>query len=384
MEKIQALPDMKSGKAIKRTFWGASAFYALIAFEFLYMASPFAVYFYAVYRPALNFFNHSPLLAWLIRYFMPHFSQTSSAILNAHNIVGGILAVSGFLGFCIGACQVYYHKLAKKGAVTGGIYNFIRHPQYACFIICSFGLLILWPRFIVLIMFTTMLFVYYYLARAEERECEAKFGQSYIDYKNTTGMFLPIRIPKGRSQARRTKVQRAFMAAGIYIITIVAAVLIATGIENLTLNSLYTVYTKDSANISVCSIEKNKMENILNIALSNDEVKARLNEVGKGNKTRFLNYILPTTWYAAEIPMNSGGGFSAHSEASDYDRNLYKIIYTKVGMRKDNVSGKDILLNVVRIEPALEVWVNVSDRKVYKILGMPKNVMYKNTPVAIY
>lgn len=29
----------------------------------------------------------------------------------------------GFLSFCIGATQVYSHKLARKGAVTGGIYN---------------------------------------------------------------------------------------------------------------------------------------------------------------------------------------------------------------------------------------------------------------------
>lgn len=117
-------------KTAKRTFWGVAIFYVLIAFEFFYMASPFAVYFYSVYRPALDFFNQSPGLAWLISFFLPHaVTETSSTILNLHNVIGGVLAVFGFLAFCIGACQVYYHKLAKKGVVTGGIYNFIRHPQ---------------------------------------------------------------------------------------------------------------------------------------------------------------------------------------------------------------------------------------------------------------
>ena len=79
------------------------------------MASPFAVYFYSVYKPALNFFNKSPSLGWLISFFMPHaIVETSSVFINIHNIVGAIFAVLGFLGFCIGAFQIYYYKLAKK------------------------------------------------------------------------------------------------------------------------------------------------------------------------------------------------------------------------------------------------------------------------------
>ena len=56
-------------------------------------------------------------------------------------------------------------------------------------------------------MFVTMLFVYYLLAKAEERECEAKFGASYLEYKAKTAMFLPLKsiksphiLPKDRTK----------------------------------------------------------------------------------------------------------------------------------------------------------------------------------------
>ncbi|MCX8128858.1 MAG: isoprenylcysteine carboxylmethyltransferase family protein [Clostridia bacterium] len=374
-------------KTVKGTFWGAAAFYLLIAFEFFYMASPFAVYFYSVYRPVLNFFNDSPLLAGLIIYFMPHFTETSSVIINSHNILGGILALSGFLAFCVGASQVYYHKLAKKGAVTGGIYNFIRHPQYASFIVCSFGLLLLWPRYIVLIMFITMIFAYYLLAKVEEKECEAKFGQTYLDYKNKTNMFLPFRLPFKIAPLFRFKRKSAKLLAlvGIYILTLTIGIGIAKGLNTLTLNSLYAVYTENSASISMSGIDIDKLHKIINIAGKNKDVKARLEKFTSGTDSKFLNYVLPSEWYAAEIPMNGMGPMGRHTAASNYNKNEYKIIFTKAHMRtNDRIQGKDIIMNVSKREAIVEVWVDVADGKVTKIMDMPKKIMYENIPVALY
>lgn len=373
------------GKAVRTSFWGVAAFYMLIAFEFLYMAGPFAVYFYSVYRPALNFFNQSPELAWLIRFFMPHVAETSSAIINIHNYLGGLLAVLGFISFCIGAFQVYFSKLAERGAVTGGIYNYIRHPQYASFIVCSFGLLILWPRYIVLIMFVTMLFAYYMLARAEERECEMKFGKTYIDYKKRTNMFIPFKIPflDKIPSLPKSRVGKVFALLGIYILTLTVSISIATGLNNLTINSLYAVYTKDSATISMCEIESNKLQNILDIALSDEEVKDRI-ATAKGENTKFFNYVLPSEWYIAEIPMNGIGYMGYHSSWSNYNRNQYKIIFTKADMRSNDITGKRIIQNVTKRRPIVEVWVNIAEGKVVDIMDMPERVMYENIPVALY
>jgi protein-S-isoprenylcysteine O-methyltransferase Ste14 len=381
------MTNINHHKTIKGTFWGAVVFYVLIAFEFAYMAGPFAVYFYSVYKPALDFFNQSPELAWLVSFFLPHaVKQTSSIFINMHDIVGAFLTILGFLGFCIGACQVYYHKLAIKGAVTGKIYKFIRHPQYASFIICSFGLLILWPRYIVLFMFITMLFIYYFLAKVEERECETKFGQSYVDYKNKTGMFLPFKITLFNKLPvfPKSNLSRFFMTFVIYFMTLVMAVSIAKGVNNIALNSLYASYNSDSANIALSKIEPGKLEEILNIALSDKEIQEKIEKLNQGSSAKFLNYILPSEWYAAEIPMNGVKYGAGHLSPSNYDQNMYKVIFTKADIRSNkDVSGIDIITNVEKREPIVEVWVNVADHKVIKILDMPE-VKYQNIPVAVY
>lgn len=369
-----------------KSFWGIVVFYLLIAFEIFYMAGPFAAYFYGVYNPILNFFNQSPLLSVLNSFFLPHVSrETSSALINAHNYVGTIFAAFGFIVFCIGACQIYYSKFARKGAVTGGIYNFVRHPQYTSFAVCGLGLLILWPRYINLFMYATMLFVYYLLARAEEKECEGKFGQSYIDYKNNTSMFFPCEFSflKKLPSLPKSGWKKAVALLGVYISVIVIAFGIAKGVNIIAINSLYATYTDNSATISLCEIDSDKLEQIIDIALLNDEAKSRVDR--PDTEAAFLNYVLPTEWYAAEIPMNGVEYRAGHRSPSNYDDSLYKIIFTEAKIRGNkNVVGKEILTNVLTREPLIEVWVDLRDKKVIQVLEIPDDYKYQGIPVAVY
>ncbi len=375
--------NKQTSKAIKGSFWGAFAFYFLIAFEFFYMAGPFAMYFYSVYAPILNFFNRSPVLAWLSRFFLPHaVRETSSLLINTLEIVGAVLAIAGFVAFCVGACQVYYHKLTKKGIVTGGIYNLVRHPQYASFIVCSFGLLILWPRYIAAILFVTMLFFYYLLAKVEEAECERKFGQSYIDFKSRTSMFLPFRLsflPKLSEQ----KHKKVIALVCLYLTSILVILGIAKALDTLTIDSLYAPYTENSANIALCELSDDRINEAVAIALLDETVSRRLEDFDNG--TIFINYVLPTEWFAAEIPMNGVQITKGHKSPADYNRNLYKVIITKADMRESmDASGKEILTSVYLREPIVEVWVDLSTHTVIKVMDMPEEIKYQGVPVAVY
>ncbi len=373
----------KQDKAIKGSFWGALAFYFLIAFEFFSMAGPFAMYFYSVYAPVLNFFNRSPALAWLSRFFLPHaVRETSSLLISSLEIVGAVLAIAGFLAFCVGACQVYYHKLAKKGIVTGGIYNLVRHPQYVSFIVCSFGLLILWPRYIVAILFVTMLFFYYLLAKVEEAECERKFGQPYRDFKNRTSMFFPFRLSFLPKLPDRTG-KRAVAMIGMYLISVLAMLGTAKGLDALTINSLYATYSEHSANVALCELSDEKINEAMSIALSDEAVAKKLTAFG--DKAKYINYVLPTVWFAAEIPMNGVQLTKGHKSPSDYDHNLYKVILTKADVRDGmGAVGKDILTAVFHLEPIAEVWVDLSTLTIIKVLNMPDEIKYQGVPVAVY
>src|SRR5439155_15308928 len=70
------------------------------------------------------------------------------------------------------------------------VYSRIRHPFYLSLAVAGFGLLTIWPRIIILVLYVGMLLAYYFLARLEENQMEAKFPE-YADYRRRTAMFIP-------------------------------------------------------------------------------------------------------------------------------------------------------------------------------------------------
>src|SRR3990170_7776994 len=170
--------------------WALFLFYLAIALEVVVMVTPFTVYFYSIYAPVLNWLESNPLTAWLTAFFLPHISYTGDPILTALAYLGPILFGLGMAIFFMCAFQVYSAKLLKKGVVSRGLYARIRHPQYLGLGIAGLGLLLYWPRFIIMILYLTMLFVYYLLARNEEWRMEKRFGDSYRRYKGRGAMVL--------------------------------------------------------------------------------------------------------------------------------------------------------------------------------------------------
>ncbi len=83
--------------------------------------------------------------------------------------------------------------------VIGGIYRYVRHPQYLGLIIITVGLLIQWPTIITLAMWPTLVIMYYRLAKREEIEASEAFGERYEDYRRHTPMFFPSIMQKGQA-----------------------------------------------------------------------------------------------------------------------------------------------------------------------------------------
>ncbi|MDO5293498.1 MAG: isoprenylcysteine carboxylmethyltransferase family protein [bacterium] len=377
--------SQKQVKRAKKGFLGVFLFYFFVAFEFAYMAGPFAIYFYSLYSPVLNFLNKIPVLSGLVRFFLPHVvRETASPVIGVLQIVDIVCSVAGFVLFIIGACQVYYSKLRKKGAVLGGLYRYVRHPQYTSFIVCSFGMLLLWPRYIVIIFFVTLVFAYYFLARAEEVECEEKFGQSYIEYEVKTGRFFPNLLRKEQKVRKaRTKGQKAGMTAAAYVVTLTVMFAGASLLNQVTVNSLYASYDEKSATVALCQLETSNINQIVEIAKKEEEVQRYLDRYA--NSQFQLNYILPTEWFAAEIPMNGIEYRKGHSSPANYDHSQYKLILTSPELRENTIStGKEILKDTKSLTPIVEVWVDLNKGQVTKIKDMPKDIKYEGIPEAIY
>lgn len=164
--------------------------YCLIGAEIIIMISPFAIYFYSVYGPVLQLFASSPLTNWLTEFFLPHMVFPDDPLLNAISYLQ-VFMVLGLVLFFTAAVPLYYGRFTGKGVVQFSFYSKIRHPQYLFLAISGFGLLLYWPRFIILVMYVTMLFVYYALARNEEWRMKHEQPLTYEDYMRSTPMFIP-------------------------------------------------------------------------------------------------------------------------------------------------------------------------------------------------
>jgi len=89
--------------------------------------------------------------------------------------------------------KYYWSKPEGRGQmVTRGLYGYIRHPQYTGFLLITLGMLFEWATLPLLIMWPVLVVLYYRLAKREEADMEAEFGDAYRQYRAHTAMFIPF------------------------------------------------------------------------------------------------------------------------------------------------------------------------------------------------
>ena len=87
--------------------------------------------------------------------------------------------------------ESFYEWEKTTSLVTSGIFGYIRHPMYAALLGLAWGMslrAISLPGLILALIATWFLLR---TAKAEEGECIAYFGQTYIDYMQRTRRFIP-------------------------------------------------------------------------------------------------------------------------------------------------------------------------------------------------
>ena len=170
-----------------RSFSAFSAFIVALFVEMygfpltVYLLSGWLVRMY----PGVDFFSHDAghllhtLLGWKID---PHFDPL--------HILSNLLILCGFILLST-AWKVLYEAQRTGTLAVSGPYGYVRHPQYGGFILIMFGFLLQWPTLVTLIMFPILVTMYVRLARREEREVIAEFGDEYRRYADRTPAFLP-------------------------------------------------------------------------------------------------------------------------------------------------------------------------------------------------
>jgi protein-S-isoprenylcysteine O-methyltransferase Ste14 len=333
------------GKSARMAVWFA---YFIIVFEIIYMITPFAFYFYSFYGVPLEALSSNRVTHWLTTFMLPHFSQSSSIIAAVAEISGWPLIAIGIMFFMIAFTQIYYSKFAKKGAVKGGLYNYILHPQYTALALLGLGALFVWPRFIVLLMFATMIFIYYYLAKVEENECIEKFGESYIQYHSNTGMFMPKvieqKLPVLPAIFPAKGAARVLSIIAMYILVIGSVTALGLLVRENSLNSVSGIFYDRTVVISLPLMEKNKLESLYSLV---SEEKEFVSEMSSGTH---ICFVIPLNWTIPELPGINGAVSREHSMPENYGDD-FRIIVNRVKTHGDETRGKDIIFSAYDLEP---------------------------------
>jgi len=132
--------------------------------------------------PVLDPFSHAHGHLWLVVF------GGGPVMMNIIHLVSNGMVVIGFVIMWKGWKLV--HR-AKGELVTGGMYAYVRHPQYSALFLVMTGMLLQWPTLISILMFPVLVFVYYRLSKREEEEMIKTFGDEYISYFGRTPMFVP-------------------------------------------------------------------------------------------------------------------------------------------------------------------------------------------------
>lgn len=97
---------------------------------------------------------------------------------NPLHLFSGALIGGGFI-LLASAWRVLYAAQQSRQLATTGPYAHVRHPQYDAFILIMLGFLFQWPTLLTFVMFPTLIWMYVRLAKREEQEVRAEFGEAY-------------------------------------------------------------------------------------------------------------------------------------------------------------------------------------------------------------
>jgi hypothetical protein len=229
-----------------------------------------------------------------------------------------------------------------------------------------------------------MLFVYFWLAQTEEKECERKFGKEYKAYKEKTEMFFP-KPNFFKSTSIKAGKSNWLTIPALLLFLMPLAFGIARGIKKISIDHLFSYTTEDRIWIAIqrtSELEFNK----ISASINNNTVIDSLIAGKTHNRREIINYLLPAELYISELPMIKPDLAECHIRTNDFADDFVKVILTQ-GIHKGKnktYRGKKLLMKTLTLKPLVEVWIQVETGSIIKIIDLPESQRYQNIPEPIF
>jgi len=283
---------------------GGILVYFVIAFEFMIMISPFAMFFYSVFNPVLLFLSHYSATRWLTGFFLPHMVFPPSLFLRGIRILGSALFVLGAVIFVVCALQVYLGKILKRGVATWGLYRVIRHPQYLGLAVASAGLSILWPRLFTLASLALMLVLYYFLARNEEGRMTRAHGDTYRTLVARTGMFLPRWLERPLAALVPERGQRVFQTVAVPVVMVAVVLGAGFALRALTVSELPKQTAGNLTVVSILPEDNGFLASVVGTLAASEQHLS--DSLALDPQKRYLGYLMPVDYVMQGMIANTG------------------------------------------------------------------------------
>ena len=388
---------------------GLALVYFIAALEIVIMISPFAFFFYSVFNPILLGLNGSAWTRWLTAFFLPHMIVPPTPFLIALRVLGSVFFIAGALIFLVCAAQVYIGKIFKWGVASRGLYAIVRHPQYTGLAMAGIGLTILWPRFLTLMFLAVMMFLYYLLAKDEEQRMTRRFAETYKDYLEGTGMFLP------RLRARRASAQGLILWKVLVVLVglLGGAALVGFGLRAYTVAHLPLESVDGIDAMTVLPGDLAVEQDLLKAALNDPSVAQKVRSMQTASGDRILAYVVPVNYIMQGMIADTGpewrlfqrhqtfamisdyilnpvghlqGGHMGHAgpmmhNSPDMQR---RIIFVEVSANRPlTTSGADFGINDKRT-PGFFVDVHLHTGQILQVQGTPKGTGWGDVPTPMF
>jgi hypothetical protein len=172
--------------------------------------------------------------------------------------------------------------------------------------ISGLGLLLYWPRFIVLLFYLFMLFAYFFLARNEEWRMKREQPGCYETYMARTWMFLPGE-PGGKAfrglfgRLRSRGLGLSLLVALVFGISVAGAF----ALRSYTLGSLPRIQQDDMQLVSVYPRPMEEVAGLFALANGEEEVRKAV-----ADKQIHLVYAMPGDFFVTGLILREGPRYS--------------------------------------------------------------------------